>query len=115
MRRLTPSRGKIPQQADHAGHTGEKRPFDLAHIRCKRQDAPCFPWGDQINRRTADGRDMQTCSGLLSKAIHLMVKVEAEKNIDNLPLVGKITALTEIITGLDDFKLIACPVALEAA
>lgn len=95
--------------------TEVKRLLDLARTACKGKGEPCLPLCEQFNRGTADGRNMQAYSDLLGKAIRSMIAVKEERDIDSLFSVGKTTALTQTIAGLDDFELIAFLVVLEAA
>jgi len=95
--------------------TEVKRLLDLARTCCKGQDEPFLSLCDQFNQETADGRNMQSYSDLLGKAIRSMVEVKEEKDIDSLFSGGRTTALTQTITGLDEFELIAFLVVLEAA
>ena len=46
-------------------------------------------------------------SQLLTDAIHSMIDVTEERDIDSLFTGGHTTALTQAIAGLDDFELIA--------
>ena len=82
---------------------------------CKGQPQPFADLCQQFNRETADGRKMQTYSDLLGKAIHSMIEVKEERDIDSLFSGGKTSALTQSITGLDDFELISFLVVQEAA
>ena len=50
---------------------------------------------------------MQVYSDLLGKAIRSMIEVKEEKDIDSLFSGGKTSALTQAITGLDDFELVS--------
>ncbi|CAJ2795927.1 helicase-related protein [Burkholderia pseudomallei] len=88
-------------------HTEVKRLLDLARTCCKGQAEPIADACQRFNKATADGRRMQPYSDLLSKAIHSMIAVKEEKDLDSLFTGGKTTALTHTITGLDDFELIA--------
>lgn len=88
-------------------HTEVKRLLDLARSCCKGQAQPIAQPCRQFNRETADGRKMQTYSGLLGAAIRSMIEVKEEKDIDSLFTGGRTTALTHTISGLDDFELIA--------
>ena len=46
-------------------------------------------------------------SQLLTDAIHSMIDVTEERDIESLFTGGRTTALTQTIAGLDDFELIA--------
>lgn len=95
-------------------HTEVKRLLDLARTCCKGQDKP-IPQATQLfNDETAEGRQMQVYSDLLGKAIRSMIEVKEEKDLDSLFTGGKTTALTNTISGLDDFELITFLVIQEA-
>lgn len=95
-------------------HTEVKRLLDLARSCCKGQAEPIADACRHFNKATADGRKMQPYSDLLNKAIHSMIEVKEEKDLDSLFTGGKTTALTGTISGLDDFELIAFLVIQEA-
>jgi hypothetical protein len=94
-------------------HTEVKRLLDLARSCCKGQAEPIAVICQRFNKATADGRNMQPYSELLSRAIRSMIEVNEEKDLDSLFTGGKTTALTHAITGLDDFELIAFLVILD--
>jgi len=95
-------------------HTEVKRLLDLARTCCKGQEKP-IPQATQLfNEETAEGRQMQVYSDLLGKAIRSMIEVKEEKDLDSLFSGGKTTALTNTISGLDDFELITFLVIQEA-
>lgn len=88
-------------------HTEVKRLLDLVRTCCKGQDKPVADVCRRFNQETADGRRMQPYSDLLGKSIRSMIEVKEEKDLDSLFSGGKTTALTNPISGLDDFELIA--------
>lgn len=88
-------------------HTEVKHLLDLVRSGCKGRDEPISETCLVFNQQTADGRNMQVYSGLLSNAIRSMIDVKEEKDLDSLFSVGKTTALTNSISGLDDFELIS--------
>ena len=95
-------------------HTEVKRLLDLARSCCKGEAKP-IPQATQLfNEETAEGRQMQVYSDLLGKAIRSMIDVKEEKDLDSLFTGGKTTALTDTISGLDDFELITFLVIQEA-
>ena len=96
-------------------HTEVKRLLDLARTCCKGQSQPLVEPCARFNLETADGRRMQAYSDLLGEAIRSMVEVKEEKDIDSLFSGGKTTALTQTISGLDDFELISFLVVQEPA
>jgi hypothetical protein len=95
-------------------HTEVKHLLDLARSGCKGQPTPIPTACQLFNKETADGRDMQLYSDLLSKTIRSMIDVKEEKDLDSLFSNGKTTALVNTITGLDDFELITFLVIQEA-
>lgn len=95
-------------------HSEVKRLLDLARLCCKGQDKPIVEVCRHFNQETADGRQMQTYSDLLGSAIRSMIDVKEEKDLDSLFTSGKTTALTNTISGLDDFELISFLVIQEA-
>lgn len=95
-------------------HTEVKRLLDLVRTCCKGQDKPIPEVCQLFNQETADGRRMQGYSDLLGKSIRSMIEVKEEKDLDSLFTAGKTTALTNTISGLDDFELISFLVIQEA-
>lgn len=95
-------------------HTEVKRLLDLVRTCCKGQDKPIADVCQRFNQETADGRRMQPYSDLLGKSIRSMIEVKEEKDLDSLFSSGKTTALTDTISGLDDFELISFLVIQEA-
>ena len=96
-----------------AYHTDVKELLDLVRTSCKGQSEPVTEVCRLFNRQTKEGRDMKAYSNLLSTAIRSMIDVQEEKDIDSLFIGGKTTALTNTISGLDDFELIAFLVVQE--
>ena len=95
-------------------HTEVKRLLDLVRSGCKGRAEPIAAACQSFNLQTADGRNMQVYSELLSKTIRSMIEVKEEKDLDSLFSGGKTTALTNTINGLDDFELITFLVIQEA-
>lgn len=97
-----------------AYHSEVKRLLDLVRTSCKGQGEPIAEVCRLFNQQTKEGRDMKVYSTLLSAAVRSMIEVKEEKDIDSLFTGGKTTALTNTISGLDDFELIAFLVVQEA-
>ncbi|CAJ0804990.1 RNA polymerase-associated protein RapA [Ralstonia thomasii] len=95
-------------------HTEVKRLLDLVRTCCKGQEEPMPEACQRFNEETADGRLMQAYSDLLGQSIRSMIDVKEEKDLDSLFTGGKTTALTNAISGLDDFELISFLVIQEA-
>ena len=87
-------------------HTDVKRLLDLARAACKGRNGPMADAYRIFNEATNDGRDMETYSDLLDRAIHAMIEHKEESDIDSLFTGDRTTALVDTIRGLDDFELI---------
>ena len=96
-------------------HTEVKRLLDLVRSSCKGQSEPIQNICRLFNEQTSDGNDMGQQSELLSAAIHSMIEVKEEKDIDSLFSGGRTSALVNTIAGLDDFELIAFLVGQEGS
>lgn len=94
-------------------HTEVKLLLDLVRSGCKGRSEPIPTACQSFNKETSDGRNMQIYSELLSKTIRSMIEVKEEKDLDSLFSGGKTTALTNSISGLDDFELITFLVVQE--
>jgi hypothetical protein len=88
-------------------HTEVKKLLDLARTVCKKKAQPVATACRQFNAATNDGREMQVYSDLLDKAIHSIVELKEERDLDSLFTGGKTTALVDTISGLEDFELIS--------
>ncbi|MCP4183542.1 MAG: ATP-dependent helicase, partial [Hyphomicrobiales bacterium] len=96
-------------------HTEVKRLLDLVRASCKGKPEPIKSVCRLFNDFTDDGRNMSHQSELLGAAIHSMIEVKEEKDIDSLFSGGRTSALVNTIAGLDDFELIAFLVVQENA
>jgi cellulose biosynthesis protein BcsQ len=90
-----------------ADHTEVKHLLDLIRVGCRPYSQPVTDVTRIFNAATSEGADMGKYSELLNVAIHSMVEVTEERDIDSLFTDGHTTALTQAIAGLDDFELIA--------
>ncbi|MFT3944171.1 MAG: helicase-related protein [Ancrocorticia sp.] len=90
-----------------ADHTEAKHLLDLLRTGCRPYGQPVSSAVRAFNEETRDGADMSAYSQLLTDAIHSMIDVTEERDIDSLFTPGPTTALTQTIAGLDDFELIA--------
>ncbi|MGV3073122.1 helicase-related protein [Corynebacterium phoceense] len=90
-----------------ADHTEAKHLLDLLRTGCRPHNEPLPKVAEVFNKFTRDGANMAAYSNLLTDAIHTMIDVTEERDIDSLFSVGGTTALTQEIKGLDDFELIA--------
>jgi hypothetical protein len=90
-----------------ADHTEVKRLLDLLRVGCRAYPEPVPDVTRLFNEQTREGAEMSYYSNLLTSAIHSMIEVTDERDIDSLFTPGATTALTQSIAGLDDFELIA--------
>ncbi|AMY20774.1 MULTISPECIES: helicase-related protein [Nocardiaceae] len=90
-----------------ADHTEVKHLLDLIRAGCRPHDEPVADVVRIFNAATGEGANMDRYSELLTDAIHSMIDVTEERDIDSLFTGGHTTALAQTIAGLDDFELIA--------
>jgi len=90
-----------------ADHTQVKYLLDLVRAGCRMHDEPVAEVCRIFNVVTREGEDMNHYSGLLTASIRSMIDVTEERDLDSLFTSGNTTALTQVISGLDDFELIA--------
>jgi len=90
-----------------ANHTEAKMLLDLARSACKGRPNPIPAAYGPFNAATDDGREMNFYSGLLDQAIRSIIDVKEDKDLDSLFTANKTTALTDTISGLDDFELMS--------
>ena len=88
--------------------------LDLARAACRGRGQAVPAAYNPFNAATDDGRDMSFYSNLLSQAIRSIVDIKEDKDIDSLFTGQRTTALTNTITGLDDFELMSFLVIQEA-
>ncbi len=96
-------------------HTEVKKILDLIRSACKGCTEPLPALYTAFNRETRDGRKMEAYSALLKQAIHSMIDLKEQKDIESLFSSGGTTALQDTITGLDNFELVAFLVIREEA
>ena len=90
-----------------ANHTEAKQLLDLLRAGCRPYEEPVAEVVGRFNVATGEGAQMGKYSALLTDAIHSMIDVTEERDIDSLFTGGSTTALTQTIAGLDDFELTA--------
>ena len=87
-------------------HLNPKSLLDKMRLLCKEKDTPSHELVAKFNLETENGKKMDVYSKLLSDAIHSIVTIKDEKDVASLFKAGGTTALTNQISGLDDFELI---------
>lgn len=87
-------------------HMQVKPLLDRIRAACKGKTEPEATVCEQFNHVTQDGRNMHFYSDLLDQAIASMVEVKASGDLTSLFGNTSTTALTNEISGLDDFELI---------
>lgn len=83
-----------------------KKQLDTMRHLCRAHHAPIENLCHQFNSETHDGRKMTAISKLLSKAIHSIIEIKEENDIDSLFKCGGTSALLSQVSGMDDFELI---------
>ncbi len=97
-----------------ADHSEVKRLLDLVRSGCRPYEAPAREVVRLFNRRTREGMNMRHYSELLTTAIHSMIGVEEEQDIDSLFTPGPTRLSGQQIMGLDDFELTAFVAVLDS-
>lgn len=87
-------------------HLNPKFLLDKMRLVCKGKTEPIRDLVWEFNFETEDGKRMDKYSRLLSEAIRSIITVKEEKDVESLFSAGGTTALTNEISGLDDFELI---------
>ncbi len=88
-------------------HMEVKRILDLARASCRMRSEPDKLACRRFNAATDDGKAMSRYSELLGQAIRSIIDVREDKDLDSLFTGKRTTALTDPITGLDDFELMS--------
>ena len=87
-------------------HLSPKELLDRLRLLCKGQSEPVKGLCRAFNKETRDGKDMRKYSNLLGGAVHSIIDVKEQSDIDSLFKAGGTSALDAQIDGLDDFELI---------
>ena len=87
-------------------HGEVKKILDLIRSRCRNVKEPILGLCRKFNAETDKGKDMSKYSKLLGFAYQSIVEVNTAKDIDSLFQGDTTTALTETLSGMDDFELI---------
>lgn len=87
-------------------HLNPKSLLDKMRLLCKDKDIPSRELVASFNAETDNGKRMGRYSKLLSDSIRSIVTTKNEKDVASLFKAGGTTALTNQISGLDDFELI---------
>jgi hypothetical protein len=88
-------------------HLDVKKTLDYLRALCRGKSEPIMEVCRSFNKETKDGKKMDKYSKLLEEAIHSIVQVKEENDLDSLFSSGGTTALTNMIKGLEDFELIS--------
>jgi hypothetical protein len=87
-------------------HLSPKEMLDNLRFLCKGKSEPLKELCRAFNKDTKDGKDMRRYSKLLGDAVHSIIAVKEQSDIDSLFKTGGTSALNTQIDGLDDFELI---------
>lgn len=88
-------------------HTQVKGLLDIVRSGCKGLNTPVYDACSRFNAETDDGRKMKPYSDLLGQAIHSMIDVKEDKDLDSLFTSTQTSALAYTIAGLNDFELVS--------
>ncbi len=87
-------------------HLSPKSMLDKMRYLCKGKNVEDLKLCAKFNQKTKDGRDMSEFSKLLGDAIHSIIEVKEESDIDSFLNGGDFSFKSNVIKGLDDFELI---------
>lgn len=90
----------------HCDYLHSKKLLDTLRLLCRGKDSPIQDLCDAFNKESKDGKDMTVVSALLSDAIHSIIDVKEESDLNSLFSFGGTNALRAEVSGLDDFELI---------
>ena len=90
-----------------------KKLLDDMRLLCRGHDEPIAKLCSIFNKETKDGKNMARVSKLLGDAIHSIINVKEESDIDSLFKAGGTSALVGEIHGLEDFELVSFVVVKE--
>lgn len=88
-------------------HLQPKKMLDFIRLMCKGVKEPYLKLCEEFNRETKDGRKMDKYSVLLEQSISSIIHVKEESDIDSFFTSSETSALTNKISGLNDFELIS--------
>ena len=89
-----------------SNHLEPKQTLDILRHMSKGKTEPDMELCRAFNKDTNDGKDMKLISTLLEQTISSVISVNEQSDIDSFFGDGETTALTNQISGLDDFELI---------
>lgn len=87
-------------------HLSPKEMLDKMRYVCKGKVEPIPELYKAFNEETRDGKDMVKFSELLGGAIHTIIDVKDESDMDSFLSGGQMSFMSNEIKGLDDFELI---------
>lgn len=88
-------------------HLQPKKILDFMRLMCKGVKEPCLKLCEEFNRETKDGRKMDKYSALLKQSISSIIHVKEESDLDSFFTSCETSALTNKISGINDFELIS--------
>lgn len=87
-------------------HLQPKKMLDFIRFMCKGMKDPYLKLCETFNKETRDGRKMDEYSTLLEQSISSIINVKEESDLDSFFTSSETSALTNKISGLNDFELI---------
>ena len=83
-----------------------KKLLDTIRLLCRNQKEPILSLCSRFNKETKDGRNMEEISELLNGAVHSIINLKDESDLDSLFRPGGTTLMADNFTGVNDFELI---------
>lgn len=87
-------------------HLSPKEILNKLRYLCKGKTNPIPEAYRAFNQETKDGKDMSTMSSLLGEAIHSIIEVKDQSDLDSFLSGNQVSFLSNEIKGIDDFELI---------
>lgn len=87
-------------------HLSPKKMLDKMRYVCKGKVEPIPELYKPFNKETKDGKDMVRFSELLGEAIHTIIDIKDDSDMDSFLSGGQVSFISNEIKGLDDFELI---------
>ena len=91
----------------HIKNTSPKSILDIYKVLCQSKDKPLENVISIFNKETNNCNDMSKYTALLEKAVFDIKGVVEKKGIESIFSMGQTTILENMVTGLNDFKLVS--------
>ncbi len=94
-------------------HLQPKDTLDAMRHLARGKSEPDFPLCSKFNKKTQNGKKMETVSQLLEKAIGSIIEAKEEEDVASFFSAGETTFQTSGFSGLEDFELICFLVVMK--